>query len=258
MIKAKFLFILSLVLIVAAFAAGWWLGSRSEDARVANRATEREAVSHALNAATFINMAWQTIETASPETRDRRRKNLLISELLYLARAEPYGSEFQEDTFVMHADQALDLLGVKNQDELMHVVENAGLINSVTAPFLDPNDNEHNVIIDFIDRAFQRQKSQPHFPARVWLDAVINEDPDLLSTAYSDRVASENPDWRNQLGEYRQQLAKDLGELDPQRFSFSYSTSLDQEGEVIVSYEEKKYHTFKIIRDGTGWRLDEF
>lgn len=250
--------LLSLFLILTAFAVGWWLGARSEDRRSAEREAKIETVVSALNAATFINAAFNTTDIASEERRNQRRNGLLITELWFLARAEPYGSENQEDTFLMNADHALDLLGVESQDGLKRAVEKASLIDSAKAPFLDPNNDEYDDTTDFIRRAFDRRKSQPSFPARVWLNAIVNDDSSLLKTAYSDEVASKTEDWQSRLEEYRQQLEKDLGEFDRHQFDFGSLTSWDQEGEIDVSYKGKEYRTFKIIREQTGWRLDEF
>jgi hypothetical protein len=172
--------------------------------------------------------------------------------------AEPYRSEDLADTFLMHADKALHLLRVKDQDDFARAVEQSDLVDSYKAPFLDRSHDEYDATADFIRRAFDRRKSQVSFPARVWLDAIVNDDPGLLKTAYSDRIASKEEDWQSRIREYRQQLADDLGEFDPHGFGVGYMTSLDREGEVDVSYRGEEYRTFIIIRQGTGWRLDEF
>ena len=158
----------------------------------------------------------------------------------------------------MHADHALDLLRVKNHDEFTRAVEKSSLVDSFKGPFLDQNNEEYDATTDFVRRAFDRRKSQPSFPARVWLDAIVNDDSGLLKTAYSDQVASEDEDWQSRMQKYRQQLADDLGDVDPHQFSFGFLTSLDQDGEVHVSYKDKEYRVFRIIRQETGWRLDEF
>ncbi|MBN1910773.1 MAG: hypothetical protein JW818_13590 [Pirellulales bacterium] len=182
--------LLLLLVVLAAFTSGWWFGARSEGTRSAKREAEIETVAQALNAATFINLTFQATDVDSPERRSRRRNGLLISELLYLARAEPYRKENQKDTFLRHADSALNLLRTRDLDELRRAVEKASLVNSVKAPFLDENNGEYDAMTDFVRRAFDRRKSQPTYPARVWLDAIVNTDPSLLKTAYSDQLAS--------------------------------------------------------------------
>ena len=252
--------LLSLLLLPTAFAAGWWLGARTGDARIATieqREREIDEVAHALNGATFINLACQTMEI-SPETRSRRWNTLLLSELLFLARAEPYGTKSQEDVFLMHASNALDLLRVNDQNAFTRAVENASLVDGFKAPFLDKSNDEYDATTDFIRRAFAKRRSQPSFPVKVWLEAIVNNDPGLLETAFSDRITSEQEDWDRRIKTYQQQLANDLGSFDKHKFSFGYTTWLDQEGEVQVGYKGKDYCTFRIIRQGAGWRLDEF
>lgn len=252
--------LLSLLLIPTAFAAGWWLGARSDDMRATafkQREAEIEQVAHALHGATYINLAFKLTQI-SRETRSQLWKTRLFCELLDLARAEPYGAENQKETFLRHADDALGLLNVKSQDEFNRVVKNSDLVDDLKARFLDQNNDEFSTTTDFIRRAFARRSSQPSFPAKVWLDAIVNDDPGLLQTAYSDRLTTGSENWDSRIKKYRRQLVHDLGEFNQHEFSVDWTTHLNEEGEVRIHYKTSEYRVFKIIRQGSVWRLDEF
>lgn len=246
-----------IALILSAFVGGWFLGRHVEKKITAESEMEIETVVWALSKATYTNGFYGRLDTESEErTQERRTTNLII--ILYsLAMAEPYNRLDRGDVFEMQASLSLQLLGALDEDELARMVEKSNLVDELKDSFLDPTHTEHDVVTNFVQRAFKHLRASPRYPAQIWLEAVMNDDVELLKEVYSENMRNNTDDaaWAERLATDKEELESKCGACEYREFGYSYTVGMD--GEVVVHWKEDEPWTFPIIKENDVWKIDE-
>lgn len=259
--------ILSSLLIVAAFAVGWWLGNRTEAKRLealkaefARREAEIEDVAESVAASTWINRGCLTSRIRSTTRRKEKWTSHLLLEIFLLADASQRQPVYANYTLL--TCRALELLGVTSETELKEVVRNAHPTEVVREPFLDQRNANYEAVWTLVSQALERQRKQPSYPARIWLEGIKKGDLELLSSAYSSRVRLSTGDhWAERLEAYRSDLKATFGEVD-------YAELLIEEvvvskvdgvadGEVEVRYGDEVYRKLPVLLEDDAWKLDD-
>lgn len=145
----------TLLLPVAMFALGWWIGSittRSAERDSAERNRIAQQIDYVLASSVWIN-AMIEIAHEDPAERDTRFRNRLIMLIYDLARLERFHTGNDEDVFLMHASNSLQHLGVSDITELESAVRHARLIETAKAPFVDETHGDYETVRDFVTRA---------------------------------------------------------------------------------------------------------
>ena len=85
-----------------------------------------------------------------------------------------------------------------------------------------------------------------------------DRDRERLKTVFSRemRKSLEKEGWDNVLKNYQTGFEKEFGDYKLEDFIFEYSGS-EQEGKVLIGYKEKKLPGLQVIKESTGWKLNE-
>ena len=95
-------------------------------------------------------------------------------------------------------------------------------------------------------------------PVLQWLSAVKSGNQDRLKTAFSAPMQRqfEQEGWPGVLRTYRDAFQKAFGDYVLEDFSFEFVGDADR-GQVLVMHKGNKLPGVRVIRESTGWKVDE-
>ena len=95
-------------------------------------------------------------------------------------------------------------------------------------------------------------------PVLVWLSAVKSGNQDQLKTAFSAAMQRqfEERGWGNVLMIYQEAFQKAFGDYAVADFSFEFAGGEDR-GHVNIMHRGNKWPAVLVIRESTGWKVNE-
>jgi len=218
-----------------------------------------ESLSWAMASALYNNKVYAELNQLSPGKFELEKKQTLLTTIYFLARNESFEAEDQRGHCLMYADASLSLLNCKDVDEVRQMVRGVGFVTEFESAFLDPSHELYDDLDNFITRAFERQRRQPVYPVRTWLEAVKDGDPEQLRSSFSKRIRQQFDDerWKERLKTCQEALTREFGDYSPSEFGFEYMTSGDEDGQVTVFRKRKEFRTVQIVKEDEVWKIDQ-
>lgn len=95
-------------------------------------------------------------------------------------------------------------------------------------------------------------------PVLTWLRAVKSGDPDQLKLAFSASMQRqfERDGWSNVLDIYRDSFQRAFGDYALSDFTFEFVGDADS-GHVNIAHGGNKWPSILVIRESTGWKVNE-
>jgi hypothetical protein len=98
----------------------------------------------------------------------------------------------------------------------------------------------------------------PARPVFSLLKAVKDGDQERLKEVFSEGVRKmfDEEGWDKVLQTYREVFGKEFGDYGLEDFAFQY-TGGEREGKVVVEHKGKKLPGLRVIKEPTGWKVNE-
>ena len=95
-------------------------------------------------------------------------------------------------------------------------------------------------------------------PVLTWLSAVKSGDPDQLKLAFSASMQRqfERDGWLNVLDRYQDSFQRAFGDYALSDFTFDFVGGGDS-GHVTIAHNGNKLPAVSVIRESTGWKVNE-
>jgi len=258
-----FYYLAAISLISTAFTLGWFLGQR--ESANPDRLASKKSSEHLIDSqsvADALNEAAQTNLLLGERFSDQEKRSMLLAEILVLSRAEPHqearhiGIVDGDSVFLMHARNALEILGVESEESLDTLLaQEAEFAGAYRSTIVTPDGSRFGTPIDFAHRALKSRRIQPSYPAKQWLTAVTTGDVELLKNCFPNSMSlPAGESWDSLLKNYRDVLSRAGRTMDRNAFNFPWSAN-GTRGEVFLELEEKAVMTFPVVKVGKEWKL---
>ena len=95
-------------------------------------------------------------------------------------------------------------------------------------------------------------------PVIVWFNAIKNGDQEALKTAFSERMRQQFDEigWAKVLMMYQDGFKQVLGDFKLEDFAFEFTGGEDS-GHVAIAHKGTQLPAVQVLREKTGWRVNE-